>query len=175
MSAVQMGIMEDGGAMQLETEAGRGRNVSNRYRVRRIGLGSLSKFGCVLGGLVSLLPSLIVGWAGTLLVGGLRRLLESWQGAGIHVLGQEIRIDFVSLLGLEPLLRTVQEIDSLSWAIVLLFAILTSLLGGLVFLVMGNLLGWVYNFIATVSGGLEVELREVSKRQRRAMPPRAKR
>ncbi len=142
-----------------------GKELSARYKVRRIGLGSLSKFGCVLGGLASFLPSLIIAWSGLLLVGGLRRLLESWQRAGIHVLGQEIRIDVISLLNLEHILRTVQQIDTLSWALVVLFVILASLSGALIFLAMGNLLGLVYNSIAAVSGGLEVELREVSEKQ----------
>lgn len=149
--------------MELEKVANREKDVSNRYRVRRVGLGSVSKFGCVLGGLASFLPSLMTCWAGIVLVGGLRRLLESWENAGFHILGQRIGIDFVSLLNLEPLLRTLQEIDSLSWALVILFVALASLLGGLVFLLMGNLLGWVYNFIAAISGGLEVELKELSK------------
>jgi hypothetical protein len=154
--------MEEVEVMELERAAGKGKNLSSRYKVRRIGLGSLSKFGCVLGGLASLLPSLMICWAGMMLVGGLRRLLESWQNAGFHILGQRIGIDFVSLLNLEPLLRTAQEIDSFSWALVILFVVLASLLGGLVFLVMGNLLGWVYNFIAAISGGLEVELKQLS-------------
>jgi len=150
--------------MGLEKEGERARDPSTRYRVRRIGLSSLSKFGCVLGALVNFLPSLIVGWAGLLVVRGLRRLLEGWERAHIHILGQEIRVDVISLLNLESLLHTVREIDALSWALVVLFAILASLLGALVFLVMGNLLGWVYNFVAALSGGLEVELKELSQR-----------
>ena len=159
-----MEIRDDGGFMELEKGTNGAKDLSNRYMVRRIGLGSLSKFGCTLGGLASFLPSLIVAWSGLLLVGGLRRLLESWQRASIHVLGQEIRIDVVSLLNLESLLRTVQEIDSVSWALVALFVVLGSLLGALVFLAMGNLLGWIYNLIASASGGLEVELKQLSKR-----------
>ena len=169
-----MAIMEKGGAMELEKRVQGEAGPANRYRVRRIGLGSLSKFGCMLGALASFLPSLVICWGGMLFVGGLRRLLEGWQRAGFHILGQEIRIDFVSLLNLEPLLRTLQEIDSLSWALVILFVVLAALLGGLVFLVMGNLLGWIYNFIAAVSGGLEIELREVSKREGRVPSSRGK-
>jgi len=147
--------------MELDKGGGRGRNLSNRYRVRRISVISLRKFGCLLGALVGCLPSLIVGCIGMLLVGGLRQLLESWQGASIHILGQEIPIDVISLLNLGPLLHTVQEIDGLSWALLILFVTLGSASGALVLLVMGNLLGWVYNFIAAFSGGLEVELREL--------------
>jgi hypothetical protein len=159
-----MRIREEGEVTGLVEESDRAKHHSTRYRVRRMSVGSLSKFGCVLGGLASFVPSLAVGWSGMLLVGGLRRLLEGWQRASFHVLGQDIGIDVISLLNLEPLLRMVQQIDSLSWALLVLFVVLASLLGALVFLVMGNLLGWVYNFVAAVSGGLELELREVSKR-----------
>lgn len=73
-------------------------------------------------------------------------------------MGQEIRKDIIFLLNLEPLLRTVEKMNGLSSAVVILFVILASLAGGLVFLVMGNLLGWGHNFIATLSDGVEVEL-----------------
>jgi hypothetical protein len=155
---------KEGGVMQLKPGAEASRQQPTAYRVRRIGLGPLSRFGCVLGGLASILPSLMVGWGGMLIVGSIRRLLESWEGAGIHFLGQEIRIDVVSLLHLEPVLRSVQQIDSLSGALVLLLVFAATLLGGLVFLAMGSALGWVYNAIAAVSGGLEVELSESPKR-----------
>lgn len=134
------------------------------YRVRRVSLGSLTKFGCVLGGLTSCLPSAFLAWSGLLLVDGVRRLLESWQRVGIRILGQEVRIDLVSLLNLERVLQTVQEIDNVSWLLLVVLVVAASLCGAVVFLVAANLLGWVYNLIARVSGGVEVELREISRR-----------
>lgn len=146
--------------MEFTKEAGGLGNAPVRYQVRRVSLRSLSKFGCVLGGLVSCVPSLAVASGGLLLVGGLRRLLEGWQRVEIHVLGQAIPIDVVSLLNLESLLHRVQQIDGLSWVLAILFVALTCVSGGLVFLVMSILLSWLYNFIATLTGGLEVELKE---------------
>jgi hypothetical protein len=95
-------------------------------------------------------------------VRGIRRLLESWQGAEIRVLGQAIPINVLALLNLESLLQRAQTMESLSWALFFGLAVLGACLGGLVFLVVGDVAGWIYNLIASVSGGLEVELTEVS-------------
>jgi hypothetical protein len=51
-------------------------------------------------------------------------------------------------------------VDSLSWALFILVVILGSVLGGLLFLVVGDLAGWIYNLVARLSEGLEVELAE---------------
>jgi hypothetical protein len=131
-----------------------------RYRIRRVGLGSLSKFGCLLGALVSFVPSLILGCGGVLMASGLRSLLEGWERAQIHVLGQAIPVDVIALLNLESLLRGARAVDSLSWALFILVVILGSVLGGLLFLVVGDLAGWIYNLVARLSEGLEVELAE---------------
>lgn len=136
------------------------------YRLRRVHLRSLGKFGCLLGGLIGCLSSPIVAWGGLLLLRSLRRVLEAWQQVGIHVLGQEIPIDLVSLLNLQPLLHTVQRIDSLSWALAVFFVAAASLVAGFVFSVLGYLLGGLYNVVARLSGGLEVELGEVPSRER---------
>jgi hypothetical protein len=98
-----------------------------------------------------------------LTVNGIRRLLESWQGAEIRILGQAIPINVLALLNLESLLQRAQMIEGLSWALFFGLVVLGSCLGGLVFLVVGDLAGWIYNLVARVSGGLEVELMEVRR------------
>jgi len=138
---------------------------STMYRIRRISVGSVSKFGCLLGALVSFVPSLILGCGGMLMVGGLRRLLEGWQQAQIQILGQPIPIDVIALLNLEGLLRGARWADSLSWGLFFLFVALGSGLGGLLFLLVGDLAGWIYNLVAALSGGLEVELTEARPRR----------
>ncbi len=138
-----------------------------RYRVRRIAPGSLSKFGCVLGALVSLFPSLLLGGCGLLLVGGVHRLLEGWQQVEIHLLGQSIPVDVVSLLDLDSALRTATILDGLSWSVALVTVAIGCTLGGMVFLVFGNLAGWLYNLVAALSGGLEIELEEGRSRSRK--------
>lgn len=147
--------------MELERSGRAEGGSQSRQSISRLGLRSLGKFGCVLGALVSWLPSLLTALLGLLLVRGLRRLLESWQGAGFRILGQEISIDVISLLNLSPVLHAVQQMDDLSWTLVVLLVAVNSLLAGLIFLLMAYVLGGVYNLIARLTGGLEVELREV--------------
>jgi hypothetical protein len=134
-----------------------------RYRVRRIDLRSLSKFGCLLGAIIYLVPSLLGGFGGLLILREVRRTLESWQQVEWRLLGQPIPIDVISLLRLGGVLHRVQVLDSLSWLLLILFMAGSCLLGGLLVLVVGDLAGWIYNLIARVSGGLEVELTEVSQ------------
>jgi hypothetical protein len=142
---------------------------SAKYRVRRVGLGSLSKFSCILGALICLLPSLAVGLGGLLVLHGGRGLLESWQLVEMRLLGQSIPIDVVTLLHLEETLERVRLLDSLAWLLLVLFVAGACGLGGLLFLAVGDLAGWVYNLVAALSGGLEVELREGGGR--RQTPP----
>ena len=91
-----------------------GGKASARYRIRRVGLGSLSRFGCVLGAVVSFVPGLLLGCGGMVVVGGLLRLLESWERAEIRLLGQRIPIDVIALLNLESMLRGLRMLDGLS-------------------------------------------------------------
>jgi len=147
--------------MELEGSQREEGGNPRRHKITRVGLRSLGKFGCVLGALVSWLPSFLTASLGLLLVRGLRRLLESWQGAGFRVLGQEIAIDVISLLNLARVLHTVQQIDDLSFGLVFLLLVVNSLVAGLIFLLMSYVLGGVYNLIARLSGGVDVELSEV--------------
>ena len=133
-----------------------------RYRIKSISVGSLSKFGCLLGVVVSCLPSLVMASGALFTVRGIRRLLESWQGAEIRILGQAIPINVLALLNLESLLQRAQMVESLSWALFFGLVLLGACLGGLIFLIVGDVAGWIYNLVASVSGGLEVELTEVS-------------
>jgi hypothetical protein len=156
-----MGLCREDAIMELKRSGREAGNSWSRKRISRVDLGSLGKFGCVLGALVGLVPSLVSVWAGVLVVRGLRRLLETWQGASFRIVGQEIVIDVISLLNLAPILHRLQQIDDLSWGLVVLAVMAGSLLAGVSFLAMASGLGGVYNLIARLTGGLEVELRDV--------------
>ena len=75
-----------------------------KYTIRRISLAPLAKFGCLLGTLISLLPSLFCSLSALRLLGLVRRWLEGWQEGEIEILGLPTTLNFIELLGLEPVL-----------------------------------------------------------------------
>ena len=132
----------------------------HRYKVRKINLFPLAKFGCLLGGLALFLPGLLCSMVSAQVVGALRALLENWQKAGLDLGLIPIELDFVRLLGLETSLATLTTLDDNSFLLVLLVVLLYLIAGGLLVGITVLLLGWVYNLVAALTGGLEVELHE---------------
>jgi hypothetical protein len=132
----------------------------HRYKIRKINLFPLAKFGCLLGGLALFLPGLLCSIAGVQVVGVLRALLENWQKAALDLGLIPVEFDFVSLLGLEAALAALTTLDNNSFLLVLLIVLLYLIVGGLLVGVTILLLGWAYNLVAALTGGLEVELHE---------------
>jgi len=129
-----------------------------RLRVRRVGLASLGKFGCLLGVVAACAPSLLCGLLALAAVNVLRRWLEGWEGVSISILGQEItRLDFVRLLGLTELLDRLQAVGGLSWAVLAAIVLLLALAAGALLGAIVMLVGLVYNLLAATTGGLEVD------------------
>lgn len=132
----------------------------HHYKVRKINLFPLAKFGCLLGGLALFLPGLLCSIASVQVVGALHALLENWQKAALDLGLIPIEFDFITLLGLETVLTTLTNLDNNSFLLVLLIVLLYLIVGGLLVGVTVLLLGWVYNLVAALTGGLEVELHE---------------
>jgi len=132
----------------------------HRYKVRKINLFPLAKFGCLLGGLALFLPGLLCSIVSVQVIGVLRALLENWQQAALDLGLVPVEFDFVTLLGLETALATLTTLDNNSFLLVLLIVLLYLIVGGLLVGVTVLLLGWVYNLVAALTGGLEVELHE---------------
>ena len=131
-----------------------------RYTIRRISLAPLARFGCLLGTLASLLPSLLCSLSALRLLGLLRRWLEGWQEGEIEILGFTATLDFVELLGLEPALKLLQTIGPMSWTFLVLAVAVTSVASGLLIALIVYVTGLGYNFLAWLTGGLTVELKE---------------
>jgi hypothetical protein len=129
-----------------------------RYTISRVRTASLAKFGFLLGTLAALLPGTLCGWTTLRLVTLLRSWLESWREVEIGAIGLTTTIDFVDLMGLAPFLASLKVIEGEWWAIFLTIVVLSLLVGGLLVGLTVLLLGWVYNLLALVTGGLEVEL-----------------
>lgn len=130
-----------------------------KVAVRRISLAPLSKFGCILGMVAALLPSLLCGLLGLGLASLLKRWLENWQEMTISVLGNEIaRLDLVQLLGLDRLLGLLQTLGTASLPVLFLTVLALALVSGFLLAVMVTLVGLVYNLLAAATGGLVVEI-----------------
>jgi hypothetical protein len=134
----------------------------HRYTVRKINLLPLAKFGCLLGGIAMLLPGVICAIGGTQIIAVLRIFLEETQTAELDPLGlgTPVELDFIQLLNLETVQTLITRLDDQSFLVALLIILITMIGGGLLVAMTIMLLGWSYNFLAAITGGLEVELRE---------------
>lgn len=136
--------------------------IIHRYSVRKINLLPLAKFGCLLGGVAMLLPGVICALVGTQIIAALRTFLNETQTAELDLLGlgTPLEFDFIQLLNLETVQIFITSLDDQSFIVALLIILISVLGGGLLVALTIILLGWSYNLLAALTGGLEVELRE---------------
>lgn len=136
--------------------------MSRRYTVRKINLFPLAKFGCLLGGLAMLLPGLLCALVGTQLIGLLHTFLANTQSAELDPLGLgvPVELDFIHLLNLEETQALLARLNDQSWVVAVLITLMMILGGGLLVGLIIMLVGWGYNLLAALTGGLEVELHE---------------
>ena len=132
-----------------------------KYTIRRISLAPLAKFGCLLGTLISLLPSLFCSLSALRLLGLVRRWLEGWQEGEIEILGLPTTLNFIELLGLEPVLDLLRTIEAVSWPSLLLTVVVMSAISGLLIAFTIYVTGLGYNLLAWLTGGLTIELEGV--------------
>lgn len=130
-----------------------------KVAMRRVGLASLGKFGCLLGAVVAFLPSLLCGLLALGLASLLRHWLENWQEVSISLLGQDLaRLDLIRLLDLQQVLAVVQGVTSASLPVLLLVVVGLALVGGALLALVSFLVGLAYNLVAAATGGLVVEM-----------------
>ena len=133
-----------------------------RVALLRFSLGSLGKFGCLLGAVAAILPSLLCGFLGLTSAGMLLGWLESWQDVSLSLLGSEVvRLDIIQFLNLDGLVKLLTVLASASGAALFLLVLALALVSGIVVAVMVILLGLVYNLVASATGGITVELSTV--------------
>jgi hypothetical protein len=94
------------------------------------------------------------------MLGLLRRWLEGWQEGEFEILGFTATLDFVELLGLEPVLKLLQTIGPMSWTFLILAVAVASVASGLLIALIAYVTGLGYNLLAWLTGGLTVELKE---------------
>jgi hypothetical protein len=130
-----------------------------KVAIRRVGLASLSKMGCLLGIVAAFLPSLLCGLSALGLSALVYRWLQSWQEVPLSLLGRQITtFDFVEMLGLEGVVRILQVVTSASAAVLGLSVLALALLSGLSMALITLLVGLAYNGLAAATGGIVVEM-----------------
>ncbi len=143
-----------------------------KMSVRAIGLASLAKMGCLLGIVAAFLPSLLCGILATAAAAMLRGWLESWQAAAIRfdlpLIGEQVlSLNLVRMLRLENLLSFLDTVTAASFVTLALVVLALALVSGLFVAVIVTLVGLAYNFVASTTGGLVVEMKPLAGQERR--------
>lgn len=130
-----------------------------KVAIRRVGLASLGRMGCLLGIVAAFLPSLLCGLSALGLAALVYRWLQGWQEVSISLLGQQITtLDFVQMLGLEGVVQVLQVVTSASGAVLALGVLVLALASGLLLALITIFVGLAYNGLAAVTGGVVVEM-----------------
>lgn len=132
-----------------------------RHTIRRIGLTSVARLGCLLSGLAALPPALCVAGLTVATIQRIHEALQQIEPLTLTLLGQElVRIDLLDALRIQPVADRVAELvqgpfltfRSLTLILVLTGAVLATL--NVVFIAVA------YNLLARAGWGLTLELSE---------------
>jgi hypothetical protein len=130
-----------------------------KVAIRRIGLASLGRLGCVVGAAAAILPAALCGGTATALLGLVHRWLVSWQEIDIVLFGRSVfTLDLVKLMGLSGVSSWLGKWAPLGWLAFPLAWVLLALLTGGVLALVTVLGGLIYNLLAPAFGGVVVEL-----------------
>jgi len=122
---------------------------------------SIARFGCLLGWLVTVVPSLACGLGVWWVEGIVRTWLESWKPIDLGLLGT---LDPIDLVHLKALLEALQTVEGHALPLLVAVVIAAGILGGALIAATLAVLGWGYNLLAWLSGGVVVELQELPTR-----------
>jgi hypothetical protein len=132
-----------------------------KYQLRKISAFSIARFGCLLGWLVTIVPSLACGLGAWWVMDTVRTWLESWQSIDLGLLGT---LDPIDLVHLKALLTAMQTVEGRALPLLIALVIAAGILGGGLIAVTLAALGWGYNLLAWLTGGVVVELQELPNR-----------
>lgn len=133
-----------------------------RYRLQSISTLSIARFGCLLGWIVTIVPTLACGVFFWGILAVLRNWLAGLERIRLDLLGFETSIDLIELLQLQEFLTLLETLAGRALPLLLALVIAVAVLGGLLVALTLILLGWGYNLVAWLTGGLELELREIA-------------
>ncbi len=134
------------------------------YTVRRVGVSSAARLGCLIGWLVALGPALVLALLALVVLRWLDQTLGQVRPITLNLLGRDVlRIDLLEELGLLPLTQTIGPwVDDPTFT-VLFLTVLLALIGGAVWTATLVLASLVYNLAARLGWGLAVDLDEARR------------
>ena len=133
-----------------------------KYRLQNISTLPIARFGCLLGWIVTIIPSLMCGGFFWGILAVIRNWLAGLEHINLDLFGFETSIDLIELLQLEEFLTLSETLAGRALPLLLALVIVVAILGGLLVALTVILLGWGYNLVAWLTGGLELELREIT-------------
>ncbi len=128
------------------------------FRVKRIGLASSARFGCITGAIAAVPVGILFALVARFIISWLRRLLEGWQATTIEAGPVKVPLDMITLLHLSGILTTLRTLDNLPLVVIAVAFILFLLAVGLLAALTTGWWAMAYNAMATLTGGLTVEL-----------------
>lgn len=119
---------------------------------------SIAQFGCLLGWVVTLIPSLTCGLGAWWVVVTVRTWLAGWERLDLSLLGFEYTVDLIDLVHLKGLLATLQTVEGRALPLLVALVVAVGILGGGLIAFILAVLGGGYNLAAWLTGGVVVEL-----------------
>ena len=139
-----------------------------RYEVRHISLRSTLRFGLLVGALLGALPGICMGALATQVIDRTEQFLTNIQDVNVELPDVEVgplvvplpnfTIDLINALGIQDASNTVGGLDA-AGPLVFLAIVALSILAFAVMVVLPMLVfGMIYNTIAPMGGGFQVDL-----------------
>jgi len=135
-----------------------------RYTVRRIGLSSVARLGCLLSGLAAISPALCLAAFTVTAIQRIHGALGQIEPITLSLLGQElVRIDLLDALRLQPVADRVAELAQSPFITFRSLTLLLVLAGAVLATLSAVLMAVAYNLVARAGWGLAVELRDAQR------------
>jgi len=132
-----------------------------RFTVRRIGLTSVARLGCLLSGLAALPPAACVAGFTVAALQRIHEALQQIEPLTLTLLGQElVRIDLLDALRLQPVALRVAELAQSPLLTFRSLTLILALSGAVLATLSAVLIAVAYNLFARAGWGLSLELRD---------------
>ncbi len=130
------------------------------YTVRRVSIWSAVRMAVTLGWLIALGPALLIAWLAVRALETAQQALNRVQNIEVGAFGQTLAsFDMLGVLGLQQAATTTNQLTANTNATFLTFVVAFLVIGTLMCVITAVLLALAYNLLASLGGGLRLELR----------------